>query len=45
MITYNDIYEAAKRNPLVSFELPQIIERRFLIASEEIASQLQGELK
>jgi hypothetical protein len=27
MITYKDIYDAAKRNPLVSFELPQNIER------------------
>jgi len=37
MITYNDIYESAKRNLLVSFDLPQNTERRFLIASEEIA--------
>ena len=42
MITYNDIYEAAKRNLLFSFKLPQNTEQRFLIASREIASQLQG---
>jgi len=44
MITYNDIYEAAKRNPLVSFDLPQNTERRFLIVSSEIASLLQDGL-
>ncbi len=42
MITYNDIYEAAKKNPLVLFESPQNTDRRFLIASGEIAMQLQG---
>jgi hypothetical protein len=41
MITYNDIYEAAKRHLLVSFKLPQSTEQQFLIASGEIALQLQ----
>ncbi len=41
MITYNDIYEAAENNPLVFFDFPLSVERRSLIASEEIALLLQ----
>ena len=45
MITYNDIYEAAKRHLLVSFKLPLNTEQRFLSASGEIAKQLQEKMK
>ena len=30
MVTYNEIYEAAKKNPLVLFESPQNTERKHL---------------
>jgi len=45
MITYNDIYEAAKKNLLVLFESPQSAERRFPNTFDEIALLLQGDDK
>jgi hypothetical protein len=41
MISYNDIYEASKKNSLVLFESPLSAERQFLRASCEIATKLQ----
>lgn len=35
MITYKDIYDAAKRNPLVSFQLPQSSESQNLLVASE----------
>jgi len=45
MITYNDIYEAAKRNLLFSFKLPQNTEQRFLITREPVQNHGRQEFR
>ncbi|PIN91088.1 hypothetical protein COU57_02030 [Candidatus Pacearchaeota archaeon CG10_big_fil_rev_8_21_14_0_10_32_14] len=46
MITYNDIYEAAKKNRLVLFESPPRVEPwHLLIASDGYHSAASGKIK